>query len=212
VSRAFRLPSYTDLYYHDPANQGSPNLRPEKAWSYEGGIDWNAGSRLRGDVTVFHRRDTDVIDYVRSSPSDIWRAMNIQRLRFTGVEASLSEAITRSQSIELRYTALHGAGDALAGLASRYVFNYPTHSAVASWQARFPENVVARVRFGAVQRLGRDAYPLLDAYLARGSGRLRPFLQLTNLTGSVYEEILGVPMPGRGIVGGVEVVVFGPRK
>ena len=25
VSRAFRLPTYTDLYYHDPANVGSPN-------------------------------------------------------------------------------------------------------------------------------------------------------------------------------------------
>ena len=51
VSRAFRLPSYTDLYYHDPANVGSPTLRPESAWSYEGGIDWNAGGRWRAAVT-----------------------------------------------------------------------------------------------------------------------------------------------------------------
>jgi iron complex outermembrane receptor protein len=29
ASRAFRVPSYTDLYYHDPANLGSPSLRPE---------------------------------------------------------------------------------------------------------------------------------------------------------------------------------------
>ena len=37
VSRAFRLPTFTDLYYHDPANRGSPDLRPESAWSYEAG-------------------------------------------------------------------------------------------------------------------------------------------------------------------------------
>ena len=35
---------------------------------------------------------------------------------------------------------------------------------------------------------------------------LRPFLQLTNLTAARYEEIPSVPMPGRGIVGGLELV------
>ena len=61
VSRAFRLPSYTDLYYQDPANRGTPDLRPEKAWGYEGGVDWNAGGRVRSAVTVFHRREQDGI-------------------------------------------------------------------------------------------------------------------------------------------------------
>ena len=40
VNRAFRLPNYTDLYYHDPANIGNPNLRPEHAMNYEGGLDF----------------------------------------------------------------------------------------------------------------------------------------------------------------------------
>ena len=37
ASRAFRLPTYTDLYYSDPANRGNPLLKPESAWSFEGG-------------------------------------------------------------------------------------------------------------------------------------------------------------------------------
>jgi hypothetical protein len=41
---------------------------------------------------------------------------------------------------------------------------------------------------------------------------MRPFLHLTNLTGTSYEEILRVPMPGRGIAGGVEWVLFGPSN
>ena len=40
ASRAFRVPTYTDLYYHDPANLGSPTLRPERAWTFEAGVDW----------------------------------------------------------------------------------------------------------------------------------------------------------------------------
>ena len=90
ISRAFRLPTYTDLYYHDPANVGSPNLRPERAWSYEGGMDWNAGGRVRAGLTVFQRRERDGIDYVRSNVTEIWRATNFQRLRFTGVEANVA--------------------------------------------------------------------------------------------------------------------------
>src|SRR5579872_3460703 len=65
ASHAFRLPTYTDLYYHDPANLGSPNLRPERAWSYEAGLNWAPATRLRADLAVFHRRERDGIDYVR---------------------------------------------------------------------------------------------------------------------------------------------------
>ena len=53
--------------------------------------------RLRVDVlpaygrSEEHRgREQDGIDYVRSSPTDIWRATNFQRLNFTGVEAAVS--------------------------------------------------------------------------------------------------------------------------
>ena len=206
ASRAFRVPSYTDLYYQDPTTRGSPDLRPERAWSYDGGLDWYAGPRLRGEVTLFHRRETDGIDYVRPSPADVWRAANIHRLRFTGLEASLTVRPARAQEIDLRYTALHGAQESLGGLLSRYVFNYPSNAASIGWQAALPGKLVARVRAGVTQRLGRDSYATGDLYLARAGRRLRPFLQLTNVTGARYEEIPMVPMPGRGICGGVEYV------
>jgi iron complex outermembrane receptor protein len=208
VSRAFRLPTYTDLYYHDPANVGSPNLRPEKAWNYEAGLDWNRG-RFRGDATVFHRRERDGIDYVRASANDVWRATNFQRLEFTGVEASVSANLPRSQLVDLRYTGLRGSRGQLAGQFSRYVFNYPSHSAVASWQGPIPGGWFARTRLGAIQRYARDPYALWDIYVARNRGRLHPFVQLTNAANVRYEEILGVPMPGRGVVAGFDLVVFG---
>jgi iron complex outermembrane receptor protein len=204
VSRAFRLPSFTDLYYHDPANLGSPDLRPEKALSYEGGVDWNAGGVLRGEVTVFHRRETDGIDYVRRSETDIWRATNFQRIRFTGLEAGVTARVRRVHLLDFRYTALHGAQNLLSGLQSKYTFNYPSHIGVAGWQAALPGGLVARARIAAVQRYAREVYGVADVYLARSAGRVHPFVQLTNLTGTTYQEIFGVAMPGRGIVVGFE--------
>ena len=41
----FRLPTYTDLYYSDPATIGNANLKPESAWSGEAGADWVQSSR-----------------------------------------------------------------------------------------------------------------------------------------------------------------------
>jgi iron complex outermembrane receptor protein len=211
LSRAFRLPTYTDLYYHDPANVGSPNLRPERAWSYEGGLDWNAGGRWRATATVFQRRERDGIDYVRSSANDIWRAINFQRLRFTGVEASVAMRPAAGHEIEWQYTGLHGAQDAIGAQQSKYVFNYPVHSGVFTWQGAFPRGFLARTRIGVLQRYQRDSYGLWDIYAAAGRHRIRPFLQLSNLTRTSYEEIPGVAMPGRSFLGGFELLVFGSR-
>ncbi|MBK9166126.1 MAG: TonB-dependent receptor [Bryobacterales bacterium] len=212
VSRAFRIPTYTDLYYHDPANRGSPDLRPESAWNYEAGANWNGAGRVRGDLTVFHRRETDGIDYVRTSLTDLWRATNISRLRFTGVEAGITALPARRQHLDIRYTGLRGVQDAVPGIFSRYVFNYPVHSGVVSWQGAGPGGLLVRTRLGALQRLARDPYAVWDLYLASDRPRFRPFVQWTNLTATRYQEILGVAMPGRAIVAGLEIAVLPERR
>jgi iron complex outermembrane receptor protein len=211
ISRAFRLPTFTDLYYHDPANAGSPGLRPERATTYEAGLDWNAGGRVRAEATVFQRRETDGIDYVRRNVTDVWRATNFQRIRFTGVEASLRARLPRRNELEVQYTGLRGAQNVLAGALSKYVFNYPVHSGIATWQAAIGRGVVARTRVGALQRFARDPYAVWDVYAASTRGRVRPFVQLTNLTAARYEEIPRVAMPGRAVVGGIELIVFEAR-
>jgi iron complex outermembrane receptor protein len=207
VSRAFRLPTYTDLYYRSPDNLGSPDLRPERASSYEIGADWNAGGRLRAELTVFHRRETDGIDYIRRNAGEVWRATNFQRLRFTGVEAAVRLRAGNWQEAEFQYTGLRGAQEAVGGYMSKYVFNYPVHAGIVSWQgSRW--GLAARTRLGVAQRLTRDPHAVWDFYFTSARGRLRPFLQLTNLLATRYEEIPLVAMPGRAIVGGLELTVF----
>jgi len=205
-STAFRLPTYTDLYYRDPANVGNALLRPEKAWSNEAGLDWNPGGRWRGSFTIFERRERDGIDFVRANPSDLWRATNFQKLVFRGVEASSFVALPKSQRLEFSYTGLSGAQAALAGLQSKYVFNYARHTGLASWQAVLGRDWIARSRFGAIERLGRSPYVVWDVFTSWQRGRVQPYLQVTNLTASRYEEFVGIRMPGRGVVGGVEVL------
>jgi iron complex outermembrane receptor protein len=51
-----------------------------------------------------------------------------------------------------------------------------------------------------------------DIYLARNAGRIHPFVQLTNLTNTSYQEVQMVAMQGRAVVAGVEVVLHSARK
>ena len=210
ASRAFRLPSYTDLYYSDPANLGNPSLRPEGAWDYEGGLLWTGG-RVKSEVTIFERRDRDVIDYVRASTSLPYMAENIQKFNFTGVEASVEVQLRQGQRLQIAYTGLHGAQQMLNGLQTKYSFNYPKHDAVVAWNGRLPGKFIARTRVGVVDRYASDPYCLWDAALAREFTHVAAHLVLSNLTDTQYEEIQGVIMPGRSVVFGLDFF-WHPRK
>ncbi|MCZ2153221.1 MAG: TonB-dependent receptor [Bryobacterales bacterium] len=208
ASRAFRLPTFTDLYYRDPANVGNPLLRPEHAWNFEGGIQWVGLDSLRAELTVFQRRERDGIDYFRRTPGDTWTAANFQRLRFSGGEAALVWTVRRGHTFEARHTSIRGSQESLSGLESKYVFNYPTEHSVFSWQGTLPVKTVARARLGRLERVRRPAYSTLDLFVATQRGRFMPFVQVLNAAGARYEEIPNVPMPGRTFLGGVELRVW----
>ena len=205
VSRAFRLPSYTDLYYHDPANLGNPDLRPERAWDFEGGLLWNSGGRFESEVTIFQRCDRDVIDYLRASPSAPYVAEDIQKLNFTGVEASVSLRLPSAGALLISYTGLHGVQEALGGLQAKYTLSYPTLDAVIAWNGRLPGKFIARTRIGVLARYGADPYGLRDAAVAREFGHVAAHLGLSNITDTRYEEISGVIMPGRSVIFGLDI-------
>lgn len=208
VSRAFRLPNYTDLYYHDPANIGNPNLKPERAMNYEGGLDFYPATHWKSSLTVFSRHEIDDIDYVRANSSAIWQALNFGRLTFTGWEAALFWSPRPSQTVQIEYTGLDGAQGVLDGYQSKYVFNYPTEQATIGWQRISPHGWVARVRTGITNQYQRNAYVLLDAYAGWTRSRFHPYLRLTNLTNADYQPVYGVVMPGRAVLAGVELCVL----
>jgi outer membrane cobalamin receptor len=206
----FRIPTYTDLYYSDPTTIGNPNLKPESSWSGDGGIDWNPGTHWAVSITGFYTRQHDAIDYVRASASDLWRAVNLSGLHFAGVESSVTWLPEKSQTIRVAWTSLYGAQDALHGLQSEYVFNYPVQNAHVEWKAALGHQITLRTTVQVAERYQQTAYPVWDMAIAREAGsskwsRLRPWLRLANLSNTGYQEIEGVAMPGRSITGGVTI-------
>ena len=201
----FRIPTYTDLYYSDPTTIGNPNLKPESAWSGDGGVDWVPSTRVSLSVSGFYSRQHDAIDYVRSNATQKWQAVNLSGLRFTGVESTFTWIPAKAQTVRIAWTGLYGAQSALNGLQSEYVFNYPVQNIHADWTVAIGRVLALTNSVQLAQRYQQTVYPVWNAALTHDSGRIRPYLRLTNLSNTGYQEITGVNMPSRTIMGGFAV-------
>jgi outer membrane cobalamin receptor len=203
AGHAFRLPTYTDLYYSDPTSVGNPNLKPETSWSYEAGVAWSPSGRASLELAGFQNRIGNSIDYVKTSPSARYQATNTGAVAFTGAETALHLRLPGAQQIELAYTGIHANHSLPSGYISAYVFNYAAQSAFFSWSMIFAHQIMVRTQVAVVQRVGHTAYPVWDTAIARSTGHIQPYLRLANLSNTGYEEIPGVLMPGRSITGGI---------
>ncbi|HET7563509.1 MAG TPA: TonB-dependent receptor, partial [Gemmatimonadaceae bacterium] len=89
VSRGFRAPTWTELYYRDPANIGDPTLQPETFTAGEVGVRATPAGRVRFDVALFARHAEQLIDWAKPAPSPDstpWHTMNVESATYHGVE------------------------------------------------------------------------------------------------------------------------------
>ncbi len=205
VERAFRVPTYTELYYASPANRGNPELQPETALTYEAGVR-HRGRTGSFDLAFFARDARRVIDWVLDEPSGVWQAMNLTDLRTVGLEwsGSLSVAGRRLaglplEAASLSYTWLDVDKNAF-GRTSRYALDHLEHKAVAALRHRWGALPITQswsLRWE--RRVAGQSVVLLDARAAWPVGRMELVLAGTNLLDREYIEGGFVPAPGRYI-------------
>ncbi len=213
---AFRLPTYTELYYRDPQNAGNPSLSAERATNVEAGINWAEGAWTL-DLVGWHRHGTNLIDFVRPSVSEPWVAQNLRRADTSGVEATAAwhgrkGALLSRASLAASYlfTDLSALSEAAGGaMEGKYVLD-PLH---VKWDlilgGTLPLAIDALTR---VSYFARPSYAtgvwLWDVRLGRDllQGQIAEiYLEGRNLTNTLYKEIPGVPLPGRTLAVGVRV-------
>ena len=206
--KSFRVPTYTELYYVTPANQGNPDLNPEKAWTGETGLRWLADG-ITADFSLFYRDSEDVIDWYRLSGETAWQARNIATVRTKGGEVGVT-FYPRSffstkwlSSVGIAYTCLDSDRD-IQGMESKYALDYLRHqingSVVFTWLSSLKQ--VIKARYG--KRMVGDTYTVVDTRLTYTLPNYELFLEATNLFNENYVESGFTPMPDRWIIGGVK--------
>jgi len=196
----YRVPTFTELHYEDPANQGDPGLLSEHGWS------WDLGGEVRrGPWTLvweyFARHERDLIDWVRPAAADAepWRVMNIAGGEVRGWSQTCRVETPRGDSAYLNHAYLDRERDLPGDLAAKYDFLAPRHLVSAGVAA----GVGRSLRFTAQARYREHSdgrgHLVADAGASRSWAACRLDLAVTNLIDREYEEIPGVPLPGRRI-------------
>jgi iron complex outermembrane receptor protein len=207
IGRAFRSPTFTELYYRDPNNEGTPTLKPEHAWEAEAGADWLMPRGLQATGSVFFRREQNVIDWIRQSVSERWRTTNIRRIDARGFELGVSHLTEQGGLVRLDYAYLDADAGAVDFL-SKYVLDYARHTVTLSSSLPLPASMAIGHRLAYKQRLGRGGYWVADGRVSRRIGSADLFVEVSNLLDTDYQEISGVDVPGRWVKAGVHI---GPR-
>jgi outer membrane cobalamin receptor len=199
VGRAFRIPTFTELYYRDPSHQASPSLKPESAWSADIGADFVPARNWLGSLTLFSRHERNVIDWVRSYPDEKWRTFNIRRLHTAGVEIGIERSLGSKGRLATHYSRVTvdpGPVDYL----SKYVLDYARDAwnASASFPIAFKLEYRQSLRYK--RRIDGRSYWLLDGRLEHGFRQFVAAVDFTNLLNSQYQDVIGVDMPGRWFI------------
>jgi vitamin B12 transporter len=206
---AFRSPSFLDLYGQSAFYIGNPNLRPERARGWDGGVDYYLANR-RGTLsaTWFDTRFTNLI----ASTSNFRSVENIQRARTRGAELSAQFSLAGAADIRASYTYLEAENLTM----HTRLLRRPRHRASVDLWREFGRGFSAGtgVAFSA-KRMDVDAatfrtinaedFTVVRLYASwRAAERITIKARLENLLNERYEEVNGYPALGFGAFAGIE--------
>ncbi len=211
AGRSIRAPNYIERFFNTTlevprgGSVGSPNLDPERSWSYEVGTSTYLMDGMSLHATGFTRLTRDLIDYARLSPADtIFLARNLHSVRTSGIEldASVNQRVgpgrMRSEA-SITFQEAH-----LGDLAEDVEYQYVRTNARRLAQITFTYHLSAI--HGSLQALWRDPldgdeYGVVNARvgfdLSVSHGVLRFNTELRNVFDHRYSEVFDAPMPPR---------------
>ncbi len=215
LARGFRAPTFCDLYqpYTDYGYQaqGNPDLKPEKALSYDFGVEHQWEDLLLSRVTLFETNIEDLIEWAMD-PSFVWKPSNVARAYSQGVEIEFIHQIMPGLSQSVNYTYLRSAGRK-EGEEKYEIAPYKPHNRI-NYMINYARDFGLKINLGveyvdeqwSARGETGDRLPdcfLLNARIAQSVGNLEAHISFANLLDKKYQTVFGYPMPGRTIMAGI---------
>ena len=205
--QAFRIPSYTELFYKDPITLGNAELKPEESNNYEIGASVNFGL-VTLNSALFRKEGTNLIDYVLDNTDDLWKAKNFTEINTNGFEFGIRVDLGKITSqvisfVNIDYTYLDSDKTNL-NESSRYVLEHLEHDLTIKLFNSLPFGVNQSWTLSYEDRITLGDHFTVDTKLSKSFKQFSLFVKASNLLNKSYEEIPGVPLPGRWIIGGIK--------
>ena len=203
----WRQPTWTDRFYQDPANRGTPTLRPEQFVNQELGVAVQRPGGVRLDVALFDRVGRETIDWVRAAgvlPRPAWVATNIGRTRVTGVEGTVQWPVSRALALTWRGSALRATATQPAGIEGKYALRPLTRSGGVTAQLNPAGRVWLLADVQHARRLGERAYTTASVRVGTTWRGATWSVEGTNLGRAQALDASGVPIAGPAVAVGVQ--------
>ncbi len=207
AARSTRIPSYTELFLATGGNAGNADLEPERSTFAETGLRWNRGPQTLSGA-VFYRRTKDLIDWSREEGETQWQADNFDSHRTWGSEVEwVMHGNWRGpvSTTRLSWTWLNTELRLAEDEEIKYAMDYPRHeiagTVILDWLPTLSQSV--QVRYA--DRRGRESATLVASRIGWTRGNVEYTLEGTNLLDEDYTEAGFAPLPGRWLIGGLNI-------
>ncbi|MCG1034915.1 TonB-dependent receptor plug domain-containing protein [Polaribacter sargassicola] len=206
IGYTYRIPTYTDLFYSDPATVGNPNLDPEEAFAQEIGFKFD-DAQFSTSIAFFNRDSDNLIDYVRENSDDaLFTATNIAEVNTQGFEfnASYNFKIKGfNQTITTGYTFLEDDILDQNKDLSRYSLNTLKHHFTTRFSSKLFKNVSQNIIYKHAERTVGTSYNVWDASVIVDVNKVSFTITANNIFNADYIESGFVPMPPSNVLFGL---------
>lgn len=229
VGTAFRAPAplelAADYTLWGTHTVGNSDLKPEKSTTYDAGIDYSKGP-LKSDFTFFYTEFKDKIVSYYDTARSVSTYKNVNGATIQGIElnasfdvgAALGWNITIEPFTNVTYKFTYkqkndGAEDTTLTYTPKWTGAFGLRVGQEKWDARIIANYVGHedatdwnpssATYGRVIDKGDfTVFGLKGSY--RPVKSIELMVSVENLLDAGYEYVLGYPMQGRSIMGGVK--------
>ncbi|KPL15150.1 MAG: hypothetical protein AMS26_08460 [Bacteroides sp. SM23_62] len=201
VAKGFRTPSIKDLYLFPPANQ---NLKPERLWSYELGVNQSIGNVVTLDICGFYYQGDQMIQTTMIAPGQM-QNQNVGSNQAKGFEVAVQANPVTNFSANVSYSYLNS--DTIIPFSPNkfnFMLNYKLRDLNISLYGEHIRELYTSYQLNqmpsktTIEKL--SDYTLVHLKLNyRLMENLNLSVGIENLLDESYQILKGYPMPGRTV-------------
>ena len=206
---AFRMPTFTDLFYKSPTNEGNKDLKQERVQSLRIGYRYNS-SLFTLHSSLFYDWGKDMIDWVMYSPTDKYHSANF-RLDNRGAIVNCQLSIINCLSVKAGYCFIdQKRHDDVSIYKSNYAMEYLKHKVTIEPRYTLRSSLFTLcfdVAYRWQDRMGAlyKPFSLIDAKVSFIKKKYEASLSLNNITSYRYYDLSTVQQPGFWCMAGFKV-------
>lgn len=225
-NKSLRLPSFTDLYYKSPTQQGNMGLKPEKTSTLKIGADYKCKG-YNASLQAIYRHGKNMIDWVMFHPDDIYHSTQYELdnyeflAQFCADFPQLFNGDTFFHSFRASYMCNYQKrSDDVDIFKSNYALEYLKYKLSvnlshklcgpvnASWfwllQDRMGGYFVKNTNTGSVVLRPYSPYSLVNVKINYRKPNHIVYISFENITNHTYYDYGNIPQPGFSVMAGIE--------